>query len=240
MALRSTLENSNKRKISVHIGEIRPNKFNKYPMDDVAELANQIISMKEQLQPGEAYEDSLDDGKRFTLTSGERRYRAIKSLYDQGKHDGMMDIIVISKPNNIWEERRRIRSANIYRERSIETKIMEVSECLEEYEHLCEIGERPKGLKRDWIGDQLGLNGRTIDRLIAKTKSNSEGTDTNIKTNQKEESYKIFYDDIAHRIGSRLQTATKITKHEIKIKFTDTEDLNRILEALDFLEETLE
>ena len=183
--LRETLETKGKKKISVHVNEIRTNKLNQYPMDDIEELALQFLEMEEQIQPGEAYEDELQDGKRFTLTSGERRYRAIKLLYSRGEHDGMMDLIIVNKPQDIWEERRRIRAANVYRTHSQETRWMEIKECEEEYQHLIEIEQKPKGLKRDWIAAQLGISGRTVDRYLKDPKAPNSETAEQKKEDEK-------------------------------------------------------
>ena len=232
--LRETLETKGKKKISVHVNEIRTNKLNQYPMDDIEELALQFTEMKEQIQPGEAYEDDLQDGKRFTLTSGERRYRAIKLLYAQGEHDGMMDLIIVNKPQDIWEERRRIRAANVYRTHSQETRWMEIKECEEEYQHLIEIEQKPKGLKRDWIAAQLGISGRTVDRYLKDPKAPDSEAAEQKKEDEKDT---LHLQSCVQRLESKFQTKTTIKGHRINIYFQDTEDLNRILELMDALDQ---
>ncbi len=232
--LRETLETKGKKKISVHVNEIRTNKLNQYPMDDIEELALQFLEMEEQIQPGEAYEDELQDGKRFTLTSGERRYRAIKLLYSRGEHDGMMDLIIVNKPQDIWEERRRIRAANVYRTHSQETRWMEIKECEEEYQHLIEIEQKPKGLKRDWIAAQLGISGRTVDRYLKDPKAPNSETAEQKKEDEKDT---LHLQSCAQRLESKFQTKTTIKGHRINIYFQDTEDLNRILELMDALDQ---
>lgn len=232
--LRDTLETKGKKKITVHVNEIRTNKLNQYPMDDIEELALQFLEMKEQIQPGEAYQDDLHDGKRFTLTSGERRYRAIKLLYSRGEHDGMMDLIIVNKPQDIWEERRRIRAANVYRTHSQETRLMEIKECEEEYRHLIEIEQKPKGLKRDWIAAQLGISGRTVDRYLKDPKSSQPEAEEKKNEDEKDT---LHMQSCAQRLESKFQTKATIKGHRINIYFQDTEDLNRILELMDALDQ---
>lgn len=232
MSLRERLQV--KKKITVHVDEIRANPNNKYPMDDVEELADQILQMGEQITPGEAYMADDDDGKRFTLTSGERRYRAISLLYKQKLHDGMMDLIIVDKPKDIWSECRRIRAANIHRADNPETQAMEIKQLLDEYDYLTSIDQKPKGLKRDWIAQELGVSGRTVDRRLKRINAEKK---ENVKTSKKED---IFLKDVENHIQDRLQTKIKVTPNEIKIKFCSVEDLNRILEQLNLLQESLD
>lgn len=233
MSLRDRLQD--KKKITVHVDEIRVNPNNKYPMDDVEELADQILQMGEQITPGEAYAADGADGKRFTLTSGERRYRAISLLYKQKLHDGMMDIIIVEQPKDIWSEYRRIRAANIHRADSPEVQEMEIRQLLEEYDYLASIDQKPKGLKRDWIARELGISGRTVDRRLKRMSAErKKNEDKNLEENN------IFLKDVENHIQERLQTKIKVTSHEIKIKFCDVEDLNRILEQLDLLEQSMD
>ena len=56
-------------------------------------------------------EDDLDDGKKYTLISGETRCRAIDRLYSFNTslkiyHDGYIDAIIVSKPKDELEERK--------------------------------------------------------------------------------------------------------------------------------------
>ena len=233
MSLRERLQD--KKKITVHIDEIRANPHNNYPMNDIEELADQILQMGEQITPGEAYLADGDDGKRFTLTSGERRYRAISLLYKQRLHDGMMDLIIVEQPKDIWSEHRRIRAANIHRADNPEVQEMEIHQLLEEYDYLTSIDQKPNGLKRDWIARELGVSGRTIDRRLKRTNAaQQKNDDKNLREDD------IFLKDVENHIQERLQTKIKVTSHEIKIKFSNVDDLNRILDQLDLLDESMD
>lgn len=233
MSLRERLQD--KKKITVHVDEIRTNPYNQYPIVDIEELADQILQMGEQITPGEAYMDDQEDGKRFTLTSGERRYRAISSLYKQKLHDGMMDLIIVTKPKDIWSEYRRIRTANIHRTDSPEIQAMELRQLLEEYDYLVSMDQKPEGLKRDWIAKELGISGRTVDRRLKKMNANKEET-----TKEKTQEANCFLKDVEDHIRSCLQTKISVTKREIKISYANTADLNRILEQLNLLQESLD
>lgn len=233
MSLRERLQD--KKKITVHVDEIRVNQNNHYPIVDIDELADQILQMGEQITPGEAYMDDQEDGKRFTLTSGERRYRAISSLYKQKLHDGMMDLIIVPKPKDIWSEYRRIRAANIHRADNPEIQEMEMKQLLEEYDYLISINQKPEGLKRDWIAKELGISGRTVDRRLKKMNEGNQET-----KKEKAQDANCFLKDVENHIQSRLQTKISVTSHAIKISYANTEDLNRILEQLNLLQESLD
>ena len=146
----------------------------------------------------------------------------------------MMDLIIVNKPQDIWEERRRIRAANVYRTHSQETRWMEIKECEEEYQHLIEIEQKPKGLKRDWIAAQLGISGRTVDRYLKDPKAPNSETAEQKKEDEKDT---LHLQSCAQRLESKFQTKTTIKGHRINIYFQDTEDLNRILELMDALDQ---
>lgn len=232
MSLRERLQD--KKKITVHVDEIRANPNNIYPMSDVEELAEQILQIGEQITPGEAYLDDKGDDKRFTLTSGERRYRAISLLYQQKRHDGMMDLIIVEKPKDRWSEYRRIRAANIHRSDNPDVQEMEIKQLLEEYDYLASVNQKPKGLKRDWIAKELGVSGRTVDRRLKKMNPQT------VSNKEKDNESDIFLKSVEDRIQKCLQTKIKVTSHEIKIKYCNTDDLNRILEQLNLLQESLD
>ena len=231
VSLRERLQD--KKKVTVHVDEIRANPNNIYPMCDVEELANQLLQMGEQITPGEAYLEDQNDDKRFTLTSGER---AISLLYKQKLHDGMMDLIIIEKPKDIWDEYRRIRTANIHRADNPDVQEMEIKQLLDEYDYLMSIDKKPKGLKRDWIAEQLGISGRTIDRRLKRMKADTQEESKKEKAKEND----VFLKSVENHIQERLQTKIKVTGNEIKIRYCNTEDLNRILERLNLLQESLD
>lgn len=50
----------------------------------------------------------------------------------------------------------------------------------------------------------------------------------------------IFLKDAENHMQERLQTKIKVTPHEIKIKFSNHDDLNRILNQLDLPDESMD
>jgi len=50
----------------------------------------------------------------------------------------------------------------------------------------------------------------------------------------------VFLKSVENHIQERLQTKIKVTGNEIKIRYCNTEDLNRILERLNLLQESLD
>ena len=94
---------------------------------------------------------------------------------------------------------------------------------------LINIGDNDKiiSLAKDAV--KRGLSVREVEKLAQekKPKVNLRGKDPFIK-------------DVENRMSKRLTTKVALGKNNINIYFHDTEDLNRILEILDCLEETEE
>ena len=76
--------NGGKQSLKVHIDDIRVNPNNDYEIneDEVISLSLSIEKYG-QLHNGVVYEDEGEDGKNYTLISGEKRYRAIKLLFQE-------------------------------------------------------------------------------------------------------------------------------------------------------------
>lgn len=237
MALIETLTSCNESvRKKIHVNDIRPNHLNQYPMVEIEELAENIKSSR-MLQNITVY---MNDDGSYTLIGGERRYRATAFLLAKNESDGILEATVIPKPVDIWEEKRLIRSANVHRTVTTEIRMMEIKECLEEYNHLIDIDKRPSGLKRDWIGSQLGISGKTVGRYLAKMHENDEDKEekpsSDSKTNDEANKKDLFLKNTAENIMRRLGTKAKVTDKKITIYTNGTEDLNRILEQLDLLE----
>lgn len=83
MALLNEFMSGGEKKLKVHVSEIRRNERNFYAIvseneeKDVENLAT-ILRENGQDDNGVVYEDtSIDDGKKYTLLAGERRWKAI-------------------------------------------------------------------------------------------------------------------------------------------------------------------
>ena len=166
MSLLSAMSNGKKRNLTVDIEDVRTNEKNCYNFtpEMLISLANSIEKYG-QLENATVYEDvTPDDGRKYTLIGGESRYRAIISLVEQGKHDGKFNVKVVNKPEDEVKELELILQDNLQRHKNKDIIKKEIEMYEEIYAKLVAIGQKPNGQKRDWIGMQIGISGRTVDR----------------------------------------------------------------------------
>ncbi|MEG0408160.1 MAG: ParB/Srx family N-terminal domain-containing protein [Bacilli bacterium] len=200
MSLASTLQKDGVRLTKEPYQSVRPSKMNHAPIEDIEELAY-LIEHYKQLEPIIVYEDTtIDDGAKYTILSGERRYSAIKYNAENNRGDGIINMYVFPKPKDTWEEQRYIRIGNTYRTRTTDMIQKDVMECEENYEYLCSIDQKPAGLKRDWIGFECGISGRRADDYL-KLRKQSVSTDAiasseNVEDMPKEKKEKQLNDAI--------------------------------------------
>ena len=72
---------------------------------------------------------------------------------------------IIEKPKNHTEELEIMITNNMQRKKTSEERYHEIRVMEHAYEYL---DVKPSGTKRDWIGNQLGISGRYVDKLINK------------------------------------------------------------------------
>ena len=131
MALIDVMSGGNSfRKVSVD--EIRPNRENFYASisdneDQMVEDMAELIQEYGQDENGVVYMDeSVGDGKKYTLLAGERRFKAIKLNYEKGIGDGLFQVKVVAKPKDVTEELIRIIMYNGIRNKSKDVRKAEV------------------------------------------------------------------------------------------------------------------
>lgn len=158
----------------ISIGDVRINRLNDALYDQASEemIQGLMESIKKhgQMENAIGYEDKYDangniDGASYTLVGGNTRYLAISKLYEQGKGDGYINMTIIEKPKNHTEELEIMITNNMQRKKTSEERYHEIRVMEHAYEYL-EV--KPFGTKRDWIGNQLGISGRYVDKLINK------------------------------------------------------------------------
>lgn len=221
-------------KTAAHVSEIRANELNHYHIDndEIIALA-ETIKVDGQLANGLVYLDDRGDGKKYTLIGGERRWRAITYLYENGVKDGMYDIVVLPKPKNIVEEKRLIRNANRQRVKSEEDVYLEIIDAEKEYDYLCEIGKQPKGKKRDFIGNEIGRSGKTVDNIKKKFDGIGEdGRPVKVEEPKKKKPVKKDFSDLRVRIEKIYQCKVKVTEKSIQFNCENTEQLNELFEKI--------
>lgn len=158
----------------ISIGDVRINRLNDALYDQASEemIQGLMESIKKhgQMENAIGYEDKYDengdiDGASYTLVGGNTRYLAISKLYEQGEGDGYINMTIIEKPKNHTEELEIMITNNMQRKKTSEERYHEIRVMEHAYEYL---DIKPSGTKRDWIGNQLGISGRYVDKLINK------------------------------------------------------------------------
>mgnify|MGYP000463720066 FL=1 len=158
----------------ISIGDVRINRLNDALYDQASEemIQGLMESIKKhgQMENAIGYEDKYDangniDGASYTLVGGNTRYLAISKLYEQGEGDGYINMTIIEKPKNHTEELEIMITNNKQRKKTSEERYHEIRVMEHAYEYL---DVKPSGTKRDWIGNQLGISGRYVDKLINK------------------------------------------------------------------------
>ena len=158
----------------ISIGDVRINRLNDALYDQASEemIQGLMESIKKhgQMENAIGYEDKYDangdiDGASYTLVGGNTRYLAISKLYEQGEGDGYINMTIIEKPKNHTEELEIMITNNMQRKKTSEERYHEIRVMEHDYEYL---DVKPSGTKRDWIGNQLGISGRYVDKLINK------------------------------------------------------------------------
>lgn len=158
----------------ISIGDVRINRLNDALYDQASEemIQGLMESIKKhgQMENAIGYEDKYDsngdiDGASYTLVGGNTRYLAISKLYEHGEGDGYINMTIIEKPKNHTEELEIMITNNMQRKKTSEERYHEIRVMEHAYEYL---DVKPSGTKRDWIGNQLGISGRYVDKLINK------------------------------------------------------------------------
>lgn len=174
MALLESMSRDLSRAQRISINEVRINMLNNALYDEASEdmIQGLMESIKKhgQMENAIGYEDIYDangdiDGYKYTLVGGNTRYLAISKLYEQGEGDGYINMTIIDKPENYVDELEVMITNNMQRKKTSEERYHEVQVIEKKYDLL---EEKPAGTKRDWIGSQLGISGRYVDKLINK------------------------------------------------------------------------
>ena len=141
----------------INIKKLYSNDKNFYSVTDIEPLAQKIllVGLIENL---EVVHDPCDQGE-YRITAGERRWRALKLLVEQGYADFEMVTCQIQTPASADEEMLRLIIANDYRNKT-------VTDILEEEKQLKDILQRMKQEGRTIKGYKLD-SGRLRD-VIAK------------------------------------------------------------------------
>ena len=256
MSLAAHLSNNGKQKIKINVSQIRENPLNFYEKEDVykrtidketgqdIELVSLAEGIKEkgQMHNIVVYADNtLNDGKEYTLISGARRYKAILFNFQNGESDGSVDALIIDKPQNAYEESMLIMEGNKQRRREFTSKKVAYQEVLtmeQIYDEYKKQGLIPKGQvdKRKYVSMQLGIAEGTIHNLHQEFDKTNENLTPKQKAKvNKNERKKRKYNEVAEEIQSEVSSAcskVKLSDKELVFKYDCFEDLEHLLEIL--------
>lgn len=233
----------------VHVDDIRPNPNNFYAhvSEDETELVENMgkLLIEDGLDTnGLVYEDtSLDDGKKYTLLAGERRWKAIKLNMERGAGDGLFEVKIISKPTNHTEEMLRIIRNNAQRNKGKDIRSAEIKALENIWDELKEQGKKPVGKKRDWIAMNVGLSPRRVQEYLTGEESESkkeEGGSTSTSTEVEPENYVQssqleWYKTLSENMTEAMGYKVKISKKGvISFDTMNGDNMESVLNALGF------
>ena len=223
---------------NINLSDIRVNPNNIYEEQNVKELADSIESFG-QLENATLYEDlSIDDGKKYTLVGGHRRYLAISYLAERGLYEPVLKASLIEKPNVHQMEQMLIVTDNQQRVKDKETKIREIYYANNYWNYLVSINQQPQGKKREWIAKKTGYGERVIQDILSDIKKQSMNqqsltatqSTSAITVDNKAETRKALM-----RAKNAINKALNLSSNDSVLLAFDTEYLEDCMDKLKFM-----
>ena len=211
---------------------------NIYEEQNIRELADSIESFG-QLENATLYEDlSIDDGKKYTLVGGHRRYLAISYLAERGLYEPVLKASLIEKPNVHQMEQVLIVTDNQQRVKDKETKIREIYYANNYWNYLVSINQQPQGKKREWIAKKTGYGERVIQDILSDIKKQSMNqqsltatqSTSAISVDNKAETRKALM-----RAKNAINKALNLSSNDSVLLAFDTEYLEDCMDKLKFM-----
>lgn len=244
MSLNDAMSSGKSRK-KLSVTDIRMNTLNKYSAYNIEELAY-MIERDGQLENLTVYADEKEDGKHYTLVGGHRRYLAISMLLEQGRSDGLADVVVIKKPQNEIDEETLIQSDNAQRIKTMEEIKWEIQSAVKKWDYLCSQGQQPilenGEKKRDWIGRQVGLKGRQVQEYLTGRFSQEQKSDEdNSSSNSSKEEKELCSKDLVKKLKKTIKDLEKAYEVADELELYDTKnEIDGITNLLIALAEAVE
>lgn len=235
MSLLSSMSEGRKRNITINVEDVRPNEQNCYRFEEemIDSLAKSIKKYG-QLENATVYEDTAPaDGRKYTLIGGESRYRAIINLVELGEHDGSFNVTVVDKPTDNIEEMEMLLHDNLQRHKTRATIKKEIEMYEEIYKKLESNGKRPSGEKREWIGQQIGISGRNVDRIKAESNSNTASQNSKQSSNNTSKPKTVVDVDKAIKRNKKAIEKTISLMEEVNVDSSTIDLLKAIIIDLD-------
>ena len=223
---------------NINLSDIRVNPNNIYEEQNIKELADSIESFG-QSENATLYEDlSIDDGKKYTLVGGHRRYLAISYLAERGLYEPVLKASLIEKPNVHQMEQMLIVTDNQQRVKDKETKIREIYYANNYWNYLVSINQQPQGKKREWIAKKTGYGERVIQDILSDIKKQSMNqqsltatqSTSAITVDNKAETRKALM-----RAKNAINKALNLSSNDSVLLAFDTEYLEDCMDKLKFM-----
>ncbi|MCH1942443.1 ParB/RepB/Spo0J family partition protein [Holdemania massiliensis] len=163
--------------IFVDIDRIKRNPLNTAPITAIEELKENILEGGLK-QPLVVYKKN----NSYMIHTGERRWTALKQLFEEGKEVSFMGKVLLDKvpvfveqtaEDELMEEIDLMRS-NSHRSWSKEQREAMMTQAHECYQKLCDRGCKPKGREREWITALLGYSDGSVKDFLTKLNKENE------------------------------------------------------------------
>ena len=153
----------------ISINRIYSNDMNFYSMDGIEKLAQEIfaIGLMDNLV---VVNDPCDRGE-YRIIAGERRWRALKMLVEQGHEEFEIVSCQIKTPTEEHEERVQLILANGYRDKTVMDVLTEEKQLKETLQYMKDNGLTLQGYKldsgrlRDVIADIMNMSPTKIAQI---------------------------------------------------------------------------
>lgn len=239
------------RKIPVEKIRINENNFyakTEYEEEAIDQMANLIEENGQDANVLVYLDPREEDGKEYTLLSGERRFKAVERLVRAGKSDGMIQAKIEEAPESESDEMLRLIRGNAQRNKSQEIRIAEVKALQNIWEEMKREG-KTHGKFVDWAGQNIGVSARQITNYLkmAHVKSGEEGADATEQpetsgTESSEDEILVYFlkelgRDLKELSSNRISINKKMT---ISIKCGSLQEVADALDQLGFTEQVQE
>lgn len=208
---------------NLSVTSIRVNPDNFYAKG--ADEEEMISQMEELLKSGQAsnilvYEDlEPEDGKRFTLISGERRFKAMMRLMESGESDGMISAKVVAKPASKEDEMLQLISGNAQRSKSSEVRRNEIK-TLQEIWNNRKLRKETKGRFVEWAGALTGMSARSVATYLKEAEMEYTADAAETEAENSGDPVKSVKEALQERLDELSNALTKAYSNADKIKIS--------------------
>ncbi|OLU43592.1 ParB N-terminal domain-containing protein [Faecalibaculum rodentium] len=226
------------RNISVEKIRINPENFyaqtdfEQEAIDQMADLLNENGQDANIL----VFADPQDDGKEYTLLSGERRYKAVLKLVSEGKSDGMIQAKIEDAPESKSDEMLRLIRGNAQRTKTKDIRIQEVKSLQAIWEEMKKSGTA-EGRFVDWAGKNIGMSARQISNYLkeaAGTGGTVEPETTEDETDQEQLKLEEFLSALSRELKDHTNGQIRVNKKmQLQVRNETLTELAHHLECLE-------